>query len=86
MVDTQKDFQTKRLLDMAEEYIPQFLAEFKRLNDMVLDILMNNIDELNKMVEELKEHNEIEDLEPVPVTPVVKTPKNVIDFHRIVED
>ena len=84
MVDTQRDFQTKRLLDMAETYVPQFLAEFKRLNDMVLDILMNNIDELNKIVEELKEHNDIEDLEPV--IPVVKTPKNVIDFHRIVED
>ena len=84
MVDTQRDFQTKRLLDMAETYVPQFLAEFKRLNDMVLDILMCNLDELNKMAEDIKERNDIEDLEQV--TPVVKTPKNVIDFHRIVED
>ena len=84
MVDTQRDFQTKRLLDMAETYVPQFLAEFKRLNDMFLDILMCNLDELNKMAEDIKERNDIEDLEPV--TPVVKTPKNVIDFHRIVED
>ena len=84
MVDTQRDFQTKRLLDMAETYVPQFLAEFKRLNDMVLDILMCNLDELKKMAEDIKERNDIEDLEPV--TPVVKTPKNVIDFHRIVED
>jgi len=40
MVDTQQDFQTKRLLDMVEDKIPQFLIEFRKLNDVLLDILL----------------------------------------------
>ena len=74
MVDTQQDFQTKRLLDMVEDKIPQFLIEFRKLNDVLLDILLLIADNTK---EDVKEPNEVE---------VVETPKNVIDFHRIVED
>ena len=74
MVDTQQDFQTKRLLDMVEDKIPQFLIEFRKLNDVLLDILLLIADNTK---EDIKEPNEVE---------VVETPKNVIDFHRIVED
>jgi len=74
MVDTQQDFQTKRLLDMVEDKIPQFLIEFRKLNDVLLDILLLIADNTK---EDVKEPNEVE---------VVETPTNVIDFHRIVED
>jgi len=74
MVDTQQDFQTKRLLDMVEDKIPQFLIEFRKLNDVLLDILLLIADNTK---EDIEEPNEVE---------VVETPVNVIDFHRIVED
>jgi len=74
MVDTQSEFQTKRLLDMVEDKIPQFLIEFRKLNDVLLDILLLIADNTK---EDVKEPNEVE---------VVETPTNVIDFHRIVED